>query len=115
MLEATGPGGALATFTGATASALVDGTDPVTYSLASGSTFAFGTTTVTLTATDSHHNSSTATFTTTVVDTTPPVIAAHAHVTAESTTAAGATVSFTASATADAVDCPGVATLSPAS
>src|SRR5262249_24005269 len=82
---------------------------------ASGSTFALGTTTVTLTATDAHNNSTTTTFTITVVDTTPPVIAAHADVTVEATSAAGANVTFPASATSDAVDGAGVASVGPAS
>jgi hypothetical protein len=48
-------------------------------------------------------------------DTTPPVIAPHADVEAEATSAAGATVGYTSPATSDAVDGAGVATCSPAS
>lgn len=73
-LEATGPGGAPATFT---ASALdnVDGVVPVSFSQAPGSIFALGTTTVTVTATDAAGNVTTGSFTITVADTTAPVIA----------------------------------------
>jgi hypothetical protein len=48
-------------------------------------------------------------------DTTPPVIAAHADVTVQATSAAGATVIYTSPATSDAVDGAGTATCSPAS
>ena len=50
-----------------------------------------------------------------VVDTTAPVIAFHADVTAEATSASGALVSYTSPATSDAVDGAGVATCLPAS
>src|SRR5262249_22474817 len=63
----------VATF-GATASDLVDGSDPVVFSVLSGATFALGTTTVTYSATDAHGNSSAGSFTVTVVDTTPPAL-----------------------------------------
>jgi rhamnogalacturonan endolyase len=73
VAEATGPDGAVVTFT---ASALddVDGVVPVTLSPASGSTFALGPTTVTATASDAAGNVATGRFTVTVRDTTPPVI-----------------------------------------
>jgi hypothetical protein len=58
---ATGPTGAVVTFT-ATVTDIVDGTDPVKCTPASGSTFALGTTTVTCNATDSHGNKATGTF-----------------------------------------------------
>src|SRR5438093_6595087 len=54
--EATGPSGAVATFS-ASATDIVDGTDAVTCVPASGSTFAIGTTMVTCSATDAHSNS----------------------------------------------------------
>jgi hypothetical protein len=62
---ATSASGAVVTYT-ATATDLVDGTDPVACTPASGATFPLGTTTVTCAATDSAHNSSTASFTVTV-------------------------------------------------
>ena len=49
------------------------------------------------------------------IDTTPPVIASHADVTAEATSALGAVVSYTSPATSDAVDGAGTATCAPAS
>ncbi len=63
--EATGPSGAPVTFS-ATATDIVDGTDPVTCTPASGSTFALGTATVTCTTSDLHSNTSTGSFTVTV-------------------------------------------------
>jgi hypothetical protein len=74
VLEATGAAGAVATFT-ATASDAEDGTLVPTCDHASGSTFPFGTTTVTCTATDTSGQSATGTFDITVVDTTAPVLA----------------------------------------
>lgn len=112
-IEATGPGGAVATFT-ATA------TDDVTTALTtmcspvSGSTFALGTRTVTCSATDAAGNTGSASFTVTVVDTTAPVIAPHADVTVSPTSAAGAVVNYTVPTTTDAVDGIGSATCSPA-
>lgn len=71
--EATMPSGAVVTFT-ATATDLVDGTDTVTCTPASGSTFALGTTLVTCSATDLHGNTATGSFNVKVQDTTPPTI-----------------------------------------
>jgi hypothetical protein len=69
-IHATGPSGAAVSYvTGATD--IVDGTDPVTCSVASGATFALGTTTVTCTSTDQHGNTSTASFTVTVTNAAP--------------------------------------------
>jgi hypothetical protein len=62
---ATSPSGAVVTFT-ATATDIVDGTDPVTCTPPSGSTFAIGTKTVTCSATDKHGNSASASFPVTV-------------------------------------------------
>jgi hypothetical protein len=73
IAEATSASGAAVSYT-ATATDLVDGTDPVTCSPASGSTFPLGTTTVNCTATDVHLNVSHGSFTVTVRDTTAPVI-----------------------------------------
>jgi hypothetical protein len=49
------------------------------------------------------------------VDTTAPIIAAHANVTAEATSASGATVTYTSPATSDNVDPAGTATCLPSS
>jgi hypothetical protein len=64
---------AVVTYT-ATATDLVDVTDPVVCSPASGSTFNLGTTTVNCSSTDAHGNTATGAFTVTVNDTTPPTI-----------------------------------------
>jgi predicted extracellular nuclease len=74
VIEATGPSGAVATFS---ASALdnVDGPVAVVHSPLPGSTFPLGATTVTATATDTAGNTASGTFTITVVDTTAPVVA----------------------------------------
>lgn len=71
VIEATSAAGAAASF----AAIATDATGAtVTYSVASGSTFPLGTTTVTATATDAGGNKASATFTVTVRDTTAPVI-----------------------------------------
>jgi dipeptidyl aminopeptidase/acylaminoacyl peptidase len=72
VLEATGPSGASATWTAPPAVDIVDGPVTVISSPASGSVFAIGTTTVTVTATDAGGNTASASFTVTVRDTTPP-------------------------------------------
>ena len=101
-LEATGPAGAAATYT-ASASDAVSGNLPTSFSVASGNTFALGTTTVTATATDAAGNTATGTFTVTVGDTTAPVINALGDINAVATSTAGAVVNFAATAH-DAVD-----------
>jgi hypothetical protein len=80
-IEATSAAGAVATFA-ATADDAV-GVTSVTYSSASGSTFALGTTSVDVTAKDAAGNTSTGSFTITVRDTTAPALSS---VTASSTT-----------------------------
>lgn len=71
--EATSLSGAVVSFT-ISATDNVDGSVTPVCSPVSGATFAFGTTTVNCTATDSHSNSSTASFSVTVQDTTAPTI-----------------------------------------
>jgi autotransporter-associated beta strand protein len=112
-LEAAGAAGAVATFT-ATATDIVSGNVPVTYSVQPGSTFPLGTTTVTATATDAAGNTATATFNVTVVDTTAPTLTLPATIIADATSAAGANVSFTATAS-DVVSGPLPVTCSKAS
>ena len=102
-VEATSASGASVTYAAATAT---DAVGPVTlsYSKSSGSTFAIGTTTVTVTAKDAYGNSSTRTFTVTVRDTTPPAITSvSANLTAEATSPAGAVVTYAAATATDAV------------
>ena len=109
-----GPTGANVTYT-ATASSTDDAVTSFSCAPASGSLFANGTTTVTCNAKDGHGNTQTASFpvnvTTVVADTTPPVISVPgAPVVAEATSAAGANVAYTVSAT-DPDDAAGVLTL----
>lgn len=95
--EATGPNGAVVTFT-ASASDNVDGELTPACSPASGSTFALGPTPVTCAATDSSGNTTTGFFVVTVQDTTPPVLNLPAGLTVEATGPDGAVVAFTATA-----------------
>ncbi|HET9909844.1 MAG TPA: HYR domain-containing protein, partial [Anaerolineales bacterium] len=115
-VEATSAAGAIATYTSPTTSDVVDGPGVATCSPGSGTFFVFGDTTVTCTATDSNGNAATpTTFIVHVVDTTAPSIASHADVTAEATSASGASVTYTNPTTSDIVDGTGVASCSPAS
>ena len=115
-LEATGAGGAVATWAAPTASDLVDGTDPVICSPASGSTFALGTTPVSCTATDAHGNKASTSFTVNVQDTTAPAISGvPSNMTVEASSASGAAVSWTAPTASDLVDGTDSVICSPAS
>ncbi|MBX3737476.1 MAG: HYR domain-containing protein [Candidatus Didemnitutus sp.] len=111
--EATSAAGAAVSYT-ASAYDLVDNSTTVIGTPASGSTFALGTTTVALSSSDSRHNTSSKSFTVTVQDTTAPVITAPANIVAEATSANGAAVSYSASAT-DLVDGNTAVSGSPAS
>lgn len=113
-VEATGPAGATVTFAPGTAYDLVDGAVSVSADPVPGSEFALGSTTVTVTAIDKAGNTGSASFTVTVVDTTPPVVTVPANITAEATSAAGASVTFSVSAQ-DVVDGSVLATAVPAS
>ncbi len=73
VIEATSAAGAVATFGAATATDAV-GPVTLTYSAASGSTFAIGATTVTVTAKDAYNNNSTSSFSIKVQDTAAPAI-----------------------------------------
>lgn len=114
-VEATGPAGATVNYSGVSALDGLDGPVPVTCQPASGALMALGDTNVSCSATDAHSNTGTASFIVHVVDTTPPVIAPHADVTVQATSAAGATVVFTSPSTSDAVDGAGIAVCSPLS
>jgi hypothetical protein len=100
--EATGPAGAPVSYA-ATASDIVDGAIAPLCDAASGNTFALGTTTITCSATDAAGNRASGSFTVTVVDTTAPDLALPADITAEATGAAGAAVTYAATAS-DIVD-----------
>ncbi|HEX6624834.1 MAG TPA: HYR domain-containing protein, partial [Pyrinomonadaceae bacterium] len=113
-LEATSAAGAAATWTEPTATDAVDGARPVVCTPLAGSTFPLGTTTVNCEASDNSSHTSSASFTIQVQDTTAPTLSVPANRTAEATSAAGAAVSFTASA-ADAVDATPTVNCTPAS
>jgi hypothetical protein len=87
------------TFT-ATATDVIDGNVPVNCFPGSGSTFDLGTTVVTCIAYDSQANAGVAQFNVTVSN--GPVLTLPANITAEATSAAGAAVSFTVTATDNA-------------
>jgi hypothetical protein len=101
-IEATGPSGAVASFT-ATSTDSVDPSVTPVCTPPSGSTFSLGITTVSCTATDDAGNSRSGNFTVTVQDTTPPSLSLPADMTVEATGPTGAAVSYSASAS-DLVD-----------
>ena len=114
--EATSPAGATVRYLTPTATDDVDGTDGVTCSPASGSTFALGSNTVTCNAADTNHNNATpTTFQVVVSDSIAPIITIHADVTTEATSASGASVTYTAPTASDAADNAVVVSCSPAS
>jgi hypothetical protein len=91
----------------ATASDLVDGAVPVSCSPSSGSSFPFGTTTVSCSAADSHGNKATGTFHVTVADITPPVLSnVPGPIKVEANSHAGSVVNFTTPTATDDVDGP---------
>jgi large repetitive protein len=100
--EATGPEGAIVTFS---ASALDDVDGPLSPVClpASGATFGLGETLVTCGATDQAGNTGSATFTVTVADTTAPAITVPADIAAPAEDPSGAHVTFSVTA-ADLVD-----------
>ena len=100
--EATGPGGAVVSFS-ATATDLVDGATGVSCSPSSGSTFPLGQTAVSCSSTDAAGNTATRSFNVSVVDTTPPIVTVPADESVEGVGAHGATVAFSSSAV-DLVD-----------
>jgi len=112
--EATGPGGAAATFS-ASATDAIDGATAVTCTPASGSTFAIGATKVTCTSSDKSGNTATGSFTVTVRDTTPPTLTVSGAKTVTATDAKGAHVSYPAAHATDIVDGAVAAHCTPAS
>ncbi|MBI4901127.1 MAG: HYR domain-containing protein, partial [Actinobacteria bacterium] len=101
-VEATSHEGAIVDFSSPDASDAVAGTIHGVCSPLSGSTFKVGDTTVACTASDGKNTGRTS-FVVHVVDTTPPDLTVPGNMTIEATSAAGATVTYTASAT-DIVD-----------
>ena len=100
--SATGPGGAVVTYS-VTASDAFDPNPDVQCAPVSGSNFALGTTLVSCTARDASGNGSLASFRVKVLDDRPPVLTVPTPITVNATSPAGAVVTFTATAT-DAVD-----------
>jgi hypothetical protein len=114
-VEATSAVGAVATYAAPATSDAVDGAGVASCAPASGTTFALGDTTVTCNATDAAGNAATATaFVVHVVDTTAPALTLPASITEEATSALGAVVGFTATAS-DAVDGSPAVTCTPPS
>jgi hypothetical protein len=111
--EATSSAGAVVTWDAVTATDAVSA-GPVTCDHHSGDTFAFGPTTVTCSSQDESGNTGTASFTVTVADTTKPIVTVPASFSVNSSTSAGAVVTYTASAS-DSVDGALTPTCTPAS
>jgi hypothetical protein len=111
--EATGPGGALVSYT-VTAIDNIDGPVPVTCTPASGTLFAITTTTVNCSATDAAGNVAHASFTVTVQDTTPPTLHLPADITVSADANCVKVVTYTATAT-DIVDLTDPVVCTPAS
>jgi HYR domain len=115
-VEATGSTGAVATWTGVSATDNIDGPLSATCNPASGATFPFGATTVTCSATDAHGNKGSATFTITVQDTTGPVFSnLPGNLAREANSSSGSIVSYTLPTAVDAVDGPVSSSCAPAS
>jgi len=102
-VTASGPAGAIATYAPPLATDQIDGSEPVACSPPSGSSFAVGANTVTCTSSDKSGNTSRATFTVNVVDDAPPILTLPGTIMATATSASGAVVSYSATAT-DLVD-----------
>jgi hypothetical protein len=113
-LEATGPSGAVASFS-ATANDAVDGSRPVTCSPSSGSTFPLGTTTVNCSASDTSGNTANGSFNVTVQDTASPAIGHHDNVIITTDSKSGEYVTFITPTVTDVVDGVSAATCVPAS
>jgi hypothetical protein len=97
-MEATGPSGADVSYDPPATSDKVDGAGVATCTPPPG-IFALGSTTVACNASDKVGNAATPTsFVVTVMDTTPPTLSLPANITAEATSPAGATVTYSASA-----------------
>jgi hypothetical protein len=101
VTQATGATGAIVTYSPATATDAVDPSPVILYSKNSGTLFALGTTSVTVTATDAHGNSATAAFNVTVnaLSLTPP-----ADVVVQATSANSALVNYAAATATDVID-----------
>ena len=102
--EATSSAGAVATWTGVSASDIVDGDVITTCDADSGDTFPLDVTTITCSATDGAGNTGTNAFTVSVFDRTAPAIPALESMTEEATGSDGAEATWTLPQADDAVD-----------
>ena len=102
VIEAAGASGSVVNYVNPTATDAVDPTVAVSCLPATGTLFPLGATTVNCTAIDDTGNQSLGSFTVSVLDRTAPSLTVPVNITAEASTAAGAVVTFAASAT-DAV------------
>jgi hypothetical protein len=114
-VEAADSSGAVVSFTAALASDAVTASPEVTYSHASGATFAQGETVVTVTAKDAAGNESTCAFTVTVRDTTAPNLTCPADVEVEASIASGRSVEYPVAMVSDSVSASPEVTYSQAS
>ena len=106
--------GAVVTYPAPSVGDAVDPNPSVVCTPPAGSTFPLGVTTVTCTASDASGNQATATFAVTVVDTTPPVLAQPANLSAEAMSAAGAALNYATPGVSDVCDAsPSVACAPP--
>ncbi|MFP2927484.1 HYR domain-containing protein, partial [Pyxidicoccus sp. 3LG] len=105
-VEATGAGGAVVTYAGATVSDAVSPAPLVRYSQDSGTRFVLGRTEVAVTASDEAGNTAACTFSVSVADTTAPGVTCPADVTAEATDATGAVVGYPAATGTDGASEP---------
>ncbi len=101
-VEATGPAGALVNFA-VGANDIVDGVRPVSATAASGSLFPIGTTTVSLSASDTRNNTASASFTVTVQDTVKPVLVQPSNIIVEVPRPQGANVTYPPARASDLV------------
>jgi hypothetical protein len=103
IVEAIDSQGAPVTYPAATATDEVTSQPTITYSATSGTTFALGTTTVTVTASDEAGNQATGTFKVTVRDSKPPVLTLPMDLVVDATGPDGAQVDYPAATAVDAV------------
>ena len=112
--SATSPDGATVTYLAPTASDNLDGSVAVTCLPSSGATFPLGNSGVICSAQDLAGNTATTSFTVAVIDDGAPLLTVPANIAAEASSAAGAVVTFSATAT-DAVDLTPTVSCVPAS
>ncbi len=114
-IEATGPNGAVVTYSQPTVVDIADLSPTVISEPASGSVFGLGDTVVDCTAVDASGNVSSCSFVIAVVDTTPPDIVVQADLTIEAQDSSGAVVNYLAPSVSDIVDLTPSVTCWPAS